>query len=170
MRVLVLNMDYSPINITSLRRGFALVFKGKAEIIIRDESNPINTYKNQYERPSVIRLLKYVSRPFIKVHLNRQNVFKRDGHKCVYCGSVDNLTIDHLIPKSRGGQNSWSNLITSCNLCNVRKGDKDLEIFLSEYGLGLTHKPFKPSHTYFMENSNKMNPEWKQFMFNKKNL
>jgi hypothetical protein len=109
-KVLVLNNDYTPINVTSLRRGFKLVFKGKAEIIYSDDDNPITSSFKKFQRPSVIRLIKYIYFPYRKVPLSRINVFKRDGNRCVYCGTVENLTIDHVLPKSRGGNNHWKNI------------------------------------------------------------
>jgi len=163
MKVLVLNMDYSPINVTSLQRGFKLVYMGKAEIISYDETPIITAYK-EYVKPTVIRLLKYVLVPFRKVQLNRQNIFKRDDNKCVYCGSRNRLTIDHVIPRAKGGTNTWKNLVTCCGSCNVRKGDKDLDVFLSEYGLTMSHKPFKPSFLYFVENMYNINSDWKFFI------
>lgn len=164
MRVLVLNMDYSPINITTLQQGFKLVFKGKAEIISHEKDNPILTERKKYIRPTVIRLLRYITLPFRKVNLNRQNVFRRDDHKCVYCGDKENLTLDHVIPRSKGGSNTWDNLLTSCGSCNVKKGDKDVDSFLNEYGLTMHHKPFKPTYLYFVEKINKVNSDWKQFV------
>jgi 5-methylcytosine-specific restriction endonuclease McrA len=164
MKVLVLNMDYSPINVTSLQRGFKLVFKGKAEIISHEEKKPITTEKKNYKRPTVIRLLRYISVPFRKVRLNRQNVFRRDDFKCVYCDSKNNLTLDHLIPKCKGGQNIWSNLITSCGKCNIKKGDKDVETFLEENNLKMSHQPFKPTYLYFVEKINNVNSDWKRFV------
>ena len=103
MKVLVLNMDYSPINITTIQRGFKLVFKGKAEIVTHEEKNPIKTERKSYRRPTVIRLLRYITLPFRKINLNRQNIYRRDGHKCIYCGSKNNLTLDHVTPKCKGG-------------------------------------------------------------------
>jgi hypothetical protein len=164
MKVLVLNMDYTPINITTLQRGFKLVFKGKAEVVSYDESSPIITTYKEYIKPTVIRLLKYVFVPFRKVHLNRQNIFKRDGNKCVYCGSKSRLTIDHLIPRAKGGTNTWKNLVTCCGHCNVKKGDKYVDVFLSENRLKISHKPFKPSFLYFIENMNDVNGDWKIFI------
>lgn len=164
MKVLVLNMDYSPINITTLQKGFKLVFKGKAEIISHEIENPIITEKKEYIRPTVIRLLKYITVPFRKVHLNRQNVFRRDDHKCVYCGSRERLTLDHVKPKSKGGENTWNNLVTCCGDCNVKKGDKDVNSFLNEFGFTMHHKPFKPTYLYFVEKINKVNCDWKQYV------
>lgn len=164
MKVLVLNMDYNPINVTSLKRGFKLVFKGKAEILTHEFNKPITTERREYKRPTVIRLLRYISVPFRKVRLNRQNIFRRDDYRCAYCGSKDNLTLDHLIPKCKGGQNTWSNLISSCGGCNVKKGDKDVEVFLSESNLKMSHQPFKPTYLYFVEKIKDVNPDWKQFV------
>ena len=164
MMVLVLNMDYSPINITTLHRGFKLVFKGKAEVVTHMEGQPIKTDKKIYKRPTVIRLLKYVFVPFRKVNLSRQNVFRRDDHKCVYCRSVHNLTLDHVIPRSKGGPNTWDNLVTCCGDCNVKKGDLDVDVFLEQHDLTMHHQPFRPTYLYFVEKINKVNNDWKQFV------
>jgi len=164
MKVLVLNMDYRPINVTTLQKGFKLVFKGKAEVITHESENPIVTDKKSYIRPTVIRLLTYIVIPFKKVHLSRQNVFKRDDDKCVYCGSENDLTIDHVIPRSKGGNNDWANLVTCCGTCNVKKCSKDVDEFLIEYGLTMRHKPFKPSYLYFVQKINTINNDWKSFL------
>ena len=164
MKVLVLNMDYSPINITTLQKGFNLVFKGKAEIVTHEERSPIKTERKSFKRPTVIRLLRYIVLPFRKVNLNRQNIFRRDDYKCIYCGSKERLTLDHVIPKSKGGPNTWKNLVTCCGDCNVKKGDKKVEDFLFEYNLKMHHQPFKPTYLYFVEKINKVNSDWKQFV------
>jgi 5-methylcytosine-specific restriction endonuclease McrA len=160
MKVLVLNMDYSPINVTSLKKGFKLVFKGKAEVISHDENNPIDTDRKTYKRPSVIRLLRYIYIPFKKVQLTRTNIYRRDDHKCVYCGSKNNLTLDHVLPKSRGGKNTWENLVTCCASCNVYKGDRIPE----EMNMKMSHKPFKPTYLYFVEKIQMVNSDWKIFV------
>jgi 5-methylcytosine-specific restriction endonuclease McrA len=164
MKVLVLNMDYSPINITTLQKGFKLVFKGKAEVVSHDDSNPIMTGSKTFRRPSVIRLLKYVYLPYKKVTMSRQNIYRRDDHKCIYCGSGDNLTLDHIIPKAKGGGNTWENLAVCCGTCNVRKGDKDVDVFLKEYGLTMRHKPFKPTYLYFVEKIQSVRSDWKYYV------
>jgi 5-methylcytosine-specific restriction endonuclease McrA len=140
------------------------VFKGKAEVITHESENPIITDKKSYIRPTVIRLLTYIVIPFKKVHLSRQNVFKRDDDKCVYCGSENDLTIDHVIPRSKGGNNDWANLVTCCGTCNVKKCSKDVDEFLIEYGLTMRHKPFKPSYLYFVQKINTINNDWKSFL------
>ena len=102
--VLVLNSDYTPLNVTSVQRGFVLVTKGKAEVLRSDE-NPIVTGYKTFIRPVIIRLLKYIRHRTRLNKPNRSRIYKRDGYECVYCGSKKNLTLDHVIPKSRGGSN-----------------------------------------------------------------
>jgi len=160
MKVLVLNMDYSPINVTTLQKGFKLVFKGKAEVVSHDEDNPIVTGQKDYRRPSVIRLLRYIYIPFKKVQLSRTNIYRRDDYKCIYCGSNENLTLDHVIPKSKGGGNTWENLATCCSSCNVRKGDTLLE----DTDMKMRHEPFKPTYLYFVEKIQRVRPDWKVFV------
>lgn len=138
-RVLVLNSDFSPLNVTTLRRGFVLVEKGKAEVLRKGED--IVTTIGNFVRPVVIRLLNYVKFRPKTIKVNRRRVFKRDDYTCLYCGSKKNLTIDHVIPKSKGGDNSWKNLATSCQRCNSNKGDKTPE----QAGMKLRHKPYEPS-------------------------
>lgn len=160
MQVLVLNSDYTPISITDLIRGFNLVFKGKAEIVEEIEENPIITDKKIYPRPSVIRLLKYIIIPFKKLSPSRDNIFKRDGFMCLYCPSKRDLTIDHIIPKSRGGGNTWENLGTCCTRCNCLKGDRTPE----EAKMKLRQVPFKPGYTYFMKNFAKVHKNWISYL------
>jgi CRISPR/Cas system Type II protein with McrA/HNH and RuvC-like nuclease domain len=124
--VLVLNFDYTPLNVTTFRRGFTLVDKGKAEVVKSDE-NPIVIGVKKYVRPLIIRLLKYIKFQTRKLRVNRNRIFKRDGNQCVYCGSKRDLTIDHVMPKSRGGTNEWTNLVTCCSKCNIKKGNKTPE-------------------------------------------
>lgn len=156
--VLVLNADYSPMNITSLKKGFKLVFKGKAEVVSEDNAFSIVTDKRTFYRPSIIRLVKYVSYPYKKIPLSKQNIFKRDNFTCAYCPSTKDLTLDHIIPKSKGGGNTWLNLTTCCFKCNAKKGDKSLE----EVGMVLLRKPFQPSHFYFLSKL-AVKEEWKVY-------
>jgi CRISPR/Cas system Type II protein with McrA/HNH and RuvC-like nuclease domain len=139
-QVLVLNFDFTPLNVTSLQRGFILVIKGKAEIIEAD-ANPIVTAYKEYVRPLIIRLLRYINYRGNSIRVNRQRVFKRDDHQCVYCGSQKELTIDHVQPRSRGGRNTWTNLVTCCSKCNHKKGNKTPE----EANMKLKKKPYEPT-------------------------
>ena len=139
-KVLVLNSDYSPMNVTSVCRGFILVNKGKAEIL-KSGDNPIKTGMTEYVRPLIIRLLNYVKYRSQKLRINRPRVYRRDKYECVYCGSKKNLTIDHILPKSKGGENTWMNLITCCSPCNRYKGDRTPE----EANMLMRFKPYEPS-------------------------
>lgn len=140
--VLVLNYDYTPLNVTTIRRGFILVDKGKAEIVKSDESPIIAGYKT-YVRPLIIRLLKYIKHFSRNLRANRARIYKRDNHQCVYCGSNKNLTLDHVMPKSRGGSNDWTNLVTSCFKCNLKKSNRTPE----EAKMVMRHKPYTPTLT-----------------------
>ncbi len=160
MKVLVLNNDFTPVSVTDIARGFKLVYKGKAEVLEHDESNPIVTDQQVYKRPSVIRLLKYVVLPFKKLKPTRENIFRRDGLKCLYCDSTKNLTIDHVIPRSRGGGNTWENLATCCSKCNVTKGSKTP----AEAEMKMRHKPFKPGYGYFIRNFSKGMDVWTSYL------
>jgi CRISPR/Cas system Type II protein with McrA/HNH and RuvC-like nuclease domain len=138
-QVLVLNSDFSPHNVTTLRRGFILVEKGKAEVLQKGED--IITSVGNFVRPLVIRLLNYVRYRPKGIGITRKRIFKRDNYECCYCGSKRNLTIDHVIPKSRGGSNYWDNLVTSCGRCNSNKDNMTPE----EAGLKMRYKPTVPS-------------------------
>lgn len=154
--VLVLNYDYTPLNITTVRRGFVLVTKGKAEIVKSSDENPIVAGYKTFVRPVIIRLLKYISHFRKSIRPNRNRIYKRDGNQCVYCGSTKNLTLDHILPKSRGGSNSWTNLVTSCQKCNLKKANKTPE----EARMPLKHEPFIPT---MIDQNFILNKVWEDF-------
>ena len=139
-KVLVLNADFTPINVTTVYKGFTLVSKGKAEIL-KASDRPLLSGMGEFVRPLIIRLLNFVKYRIHKLKINRQRLYRRDNHECAYCGSKRNLTIDHIIPKSRGGQNTWMNLVTCCSSCNRLKDDKTPE----EAGMKLNIKPYEPT-------------------------
>lgn len=150
MGVLVLNADYTPLNVTSYKRGFVLVDKGKAEVVKSDD-NPIMSGYKTHIRPLIIRLFKYITYHTRGLRANRNRIYRRDGHECVYCGSTNQLTLDHVIPRSRGGENTWTNLVTCCFKCNLKKGDRTPE----EARMKMKHQPFAPSlvgEDSFLEN------------------
>jgi len=157
--ILVLNADFLPINVTTFKQAFKLVWKGKAEII-EDTGITLDTSINKYHKPSVIRLTKYVYVPHRKIVLSRENIFKRDDNKCAYCGSTKNLTLDHIDPRSKGGLNTWENLVTCCFPCNLKKGDKTPE----QAGMKLNIKPFRPNPFYFISRVYKNKEDWKQYL------
>lgn len=120
--VLVLNTTYEPINVCPLKRALVLVIKDRAEIV---ESGPqrIHSERLTFVRPTVVRLRNHVKIPSgERRRISRRAVMARDGFRCQYCGSTRQLTLDHVIPVSRGGRTTWENLVTSCAPCNVRKG------------------------------------------------
>lgn len=139
-KVLVLNADYTPLNVITFRRGFHLVNNGKAEVLKSSEVPVITGYKT-FVRPLIIRLINYVKFRVKNIRVNRIRIYKRDGHTCVYCGSKKNLTIDHVIPKSKGGKNTWNNLVTCCSGCNLYKGDRTPE----QAQMTMRVKPYEPS-------------------------
>jgi len=159
--VLVLNYDYTPLNVTSLRRGFVLVDKGKAEVL-REYENPIMTTVGNFIRPLIIRLLKYIKfRRKRDIKISRARIYQRDKYVCVYCGGNKKLTIDHVIPKSRGGSNGWNNLVTCCSRCNSFKGDKTPE----EAGMKLRFKPTVPNLFSRVVDEN-VEKVWSEFDYN----
>ena len=137
-QVLVLNASYEPLNITTWRRALVMVLKGKAEGLEHDSSRWI---RGDTMLPTVIRLRQYVRVPYKQLPLTRRNLFHRDGHRCQYCGSsADQLSIDHVVPRSRGGLDTWENVTTACLPCNVRKGNRTPR----EASMPLMGKPHRP--------------------------
>jgi 5-methylcytosine-specific restriction endonuclease McrA len=124
--VLVLNQNYEPLNVCNVRRAILLVFDGKAEVL---EEHPrlVHSATRAFPMPSVIRLVYLIRRPRPRVKLTRREVFIRDAYTCQYCGRQGHdLTIDHIVPRHRGGEHSWENLVSACKTCNHRKGGKTL--------------------------------------------
>lgn len=160
-KVLVLNYDYTPVNITNITKAVKLVIKEKAEII-KEGSHILRSEKITFKVPSIIRLLNYVKIKFFKVVLTKKNILIRDNFKCVYCLTNKNLTIDHLIPKSKGGKNDWLNLVTCCESCNKKKGDKTLE----ESNMIIHQRPYKPTYYTFLRSYlNKNVSDWNPYVF-----
>ncbi len=146
-KVLVLNSNYTPINIIDVYKGFLMVFDGKAEII-KTYDNPIRGVDKVYDRPFIIRLLSYVRYTRFKIKPTRLRILKRDGYTCVYCGNKKNITLDHVLPRSRGGNNDWLNLVACCSSCNKFKDDRTPE----EAGMAFIKNPYEPE--IFFEFSN----------------
>jgi len=160
-KVLVLNASYEPLNITSWQRAIVLVLKGKAEQI---EHNGRFIYPD-LPLPTVIRLRYYVRMPYKEIPLTRRNVFSRDCHTCQYCGYTgEDLTLDHVFPRSRRGGDTWENLVTACVRCNVKKGNRTPE----EAEMPLEHKPRRPHSSLFFEVRKYLNsgshPEWQKYV------
>lgn len=138
--VLVLNQNYEPLNVCNVRRAIVLVFDGKAEVL-ETHGAVVTTPSRCYPSPSVIRMVYLIHRPRPRVKLTRREVFIRDHYTCQYCGrQAHDLTIDHVVPKSRGGAHSWDNLVSACKPCNHRKGGK----LLRDVRMNLKRSPIEP--------------------------
>lgn len=136
---------------------------GKVDIVSSNARKTIRSTRREYPFPSVIRLKGYVNLPYKKIILTRKNILRRDGHKCGYCGRSDlPLTIDHIIPKSKGGSDSWENLVSACLPCNNKKGDRSLD----EANLKLKINPYTPNHILFIKNNaGRIDDSWKPYLF-----
>jgi 5-methylcytosine-specific restriction endonuclease McrA len=163
-KVLILNQDYSALTICSVQKAFILVYLNKAELVIEANDRLLRTVSTTYPMPSIIRLFKYVNLPYKGVMLSRQNILKRDGYRCQYCLHTEDLTLDHVIPKSRGGRSSWDNLVTACKRCNSKKGD----FTPAEAGMPLQQSPYKPSFIVFLRDfSGPIQEDWKPYLSKK---
>ncbi len=145
MKVIVLNADFSPINVTSLKRGYKLVYMGKAEVL--DTYDEYMVVTKRILRPRIIRLLTFVRLPYRYLIPSRHNIYKRDGYTCVYCNSRDHLTLDHVLPKSRGGCDTWENMVTCCSKCNRKKDNRTPE----EAGFKMYKRPFAPTLSHLLD-------------------
>ena len=146
-QVLVLNASYEPLNVCSVRRAHVLVFKGKAEVI-EELGVPLHSASSTFPWPHVIRLITYVRVPrAVQRKISRRALFARDGWRCAYCGTGSGrLTLDHIVPRSRGGESVWENVVTACAPCNHRKGSRTLE----EARMELLRMPKAPAPVLFI--------------------
>jgi 5-methylcytosine-specific restriction endonuclease McrA len=161
-QVLVLNASYEPLNVTTVRRAHVLVFKGKAEVVEKLEE-PLRSATDTYPRPHVIRLVQYVRVPrTLQRKISRRALFARDGWRCMYCGTTGGrLTLDHVVPRSRGGDSVWENVVTSCAPCNLRKGNR----LLHEVQMELPHPPRPPAPVLFIRLATPKIPQrWEQYL------
>jgi len=161
-RVLLLNASYEPLNVCSLRRAHVLVYKGKAEVI-EELDRPLRSATDTYRWPHVIRLVHYVRVPrLVQRKISRRALFARDNWRCVYCGtSGGRLTLDHVIPRSRGGDSSWENVVTSCAPCNLRKGNR----LPHEIQMVLPDRPRPPAPVLFIRLATpKIPSRWERYL------
>src|SRR5881392_778472 len=145
-RVLVLNASFEPINVCTERRAVVMIFKGVARM---EEHNGhmLHSQKIELHAPSVIRLTEYRHIPFERRSLSRKNILMRDHSCCQYCGqqfAPSELTLDHVVPRSRGGQSTWDNLVASCKVCNGKKRNR----LLKEVNMRLLRQPRPLSQEY----------------------
>jgi 5-methylcytosine-specific restriction endonuclease McrA len=145
--ILVLNSSYEPLHFTNWKRAVVLLFKEKARLISK----------------RVIRLVNYVKIPFKHgkdAYPTRSLIYKRDDHECQYCGTTKDLTLDHVIPRSKGGQDTWENLVTCCIKCNLKKGDK----LLSETNMTLKKTPEAPFNRVYLDLQKSRVSEWVDYV------
>lgn len=162
-RVLLLNATFEPLAALPLRRAIVLVVCGKAEVVHQDPQGVVlRSATLQVDVPSVIRLSTYVRVPYRgHIPLTRSALMHRDGFRCAYCGGRAQ-TIDHVVPRSRGGTHSWQNCVACCAKCNHRKADK----LLSEIGWRprvVPHTPRGP-HWKLLAHSREEDPLWQQYL------
>lgn len=143
--ILVLNASFEPLNIVNWKRAVVLLIKEKATVITK----------------GVIKLKEFINVKYNRFLVTRKMIYERDGYKCLYCGSSSNLSVDHVIPKSRGGEDSWTNLVTACLSCNSKKGNKTPE----EAGMILKVKPTKPRSKIDLQILRSGNSVWREFSY-----
>lgn len=144
--VLVLNQNYEPLNITSVRRAIVLLCMGKAEVV-KDDTGYVHTIDESYRIPTVVRLSYFVRRPVPELKLSRKSVLARDDYTCQYCGGRGpTLTLDHVIPRDRGGATEWENLVCCCLRCNNKKGNRTPH----EARMHLCRQPRKPRYVPYI--------------------
>jgi hypothetical protein len=157
--VLVLNRFFQPVQLATVKRAFVLLYGGAAKALdeageeydfdvwrglpVRDDDDGLSIIGGALRVPRVLHLHRYDRTPKVTVRLTRRNLMFRDAHQCQYCGKqppLRDLNIDHVLPRSRGGADSWENLVTACRVCNLRKGWRTPE----EASMRLARKPFRP--------------------------
>ncbi|MBF8266582.1 MAG: endonuclease [Dehalococcoidia bacterium] len=159
--VLLLNQNYEPLNLCTVRRAVVLLDGGKAELL-ENGRGEIKTPSRAVPIPSVIRLVYLVRRPLIQRRLSRKEVFLRDKHTCRYCGrETKQLTLDHVMPRYRGGAHSWENVVSACVSCNHRKAGRTPE----EAGIKLVGEVRSPrANPYSMFLQRPLQDEWHRFL------
>jgi 5-methylcytosine-specific restriction endonuclease McrA len=141
-QVLLLNITYEPLKIINWKKAITLLLLGKVEVV-EEYGKEVHSVSFTIRLPSVVRLLRMVKKPVTPIRFSRQNIYARDKYRCQYCGSTyspEELTYDHVLPKSRGGRTEWANIVTCCVPCNRRKGGRTP----SEAGMSLVRKPERP--------------------------
>lgn len=160
--VLVLNRHFQPVGVTTAKRAFVLLYGGTAhaldeqgeaydfelwrDVHVREIDDLLPVVGGSLRIPRVLHLPRYDRTPRVAVRLTRRNLMLRDGHQCQYCGKcppLRELNIDHVMPRCRGGGDSWENLVTSCRPCNLRKGRKTPD----EAEMLLARRPYRPKWT-----------------------
>lgn len=161
MRTLVLNAGYEPLAVVSFKRALMLVMSRKASVVECVDGDPVRSATEEHDRPAVILLTRYVRVPRGRaVPVSRRGVLRRDGHRCAYCGRPA-TTIDHVLPRSRGGKDSWENLVAACVKCNNVKSDRTPQ----EMGWELRFPPAPPRGTaWSVRGADRTDPSWTPYL------
>ncbi len=161
--VLVLNQSYEPLHVCRVRRAIVLIYENKAEML-ENGSGHLHTANLDIPVPSVIRLAMLVKRPPRKERkLTRYEIFKRDRYKCQYCGKeTKTLTLDHVMPRFRGGQHTWENVVTACVQCNRIKAGRTPH----EARMKLLTQPAPPKHNsmFYLPSYQQVRTEWQKYL------
>ena len=165
MDVLLLNYSFEPLKIISWNKALTLFFRRKVDILEKYSHRIIRSSTKEFHMPSVVRLKRYIYlQKYSKLRLSKENIFFRDSYSCAYCKkhfSKKDLTLDHILPLSRGGTKSWENLITACKNCNNKKGN---QVTLDR---SVSHQAFEPSIQSFIQirmNTHAIPKEWKLYL------
>ena len=162
-KVLILNQNYEPMSVINVKKAVVLLYLGKAELVESHDGKRVHAVSMSMPFPSIVRLSVFVKVPFKKIILSRKNILRRDGHRCQFCGRGDiPLTVDHVLPASRGGEETWENLVCACVDCNNVKGDRTPD----EARMPLRRKPMRPNHVTFIRYFvSTLDERWKPYLF-----
>jgi len=159
--VLVLNQNYQPLNVCNVRRAVSLLGRGKAESL-QDSGGYLHSAYAALAEPAVIRLVYLVKRPLHRRRLSRREVFARDRYQCQYCGTYTRaLTVDHVIPRSKGGLHTWTNVVSACDACNHHKAGRTPR----DAGMKLLRQPQEPRpNPYALFHNGTVMDSWRPFL------
>ena len=158
--VLLLNSTFEALRVVSLKRGVSLVIAGRAEVVEESDDEYLRSERMAMPVPLVIRLKRFVRVPYrARLPLSRKNLMARDHGKCVYCGRAGS-TIDHVVPRSKGGQHEWENVVLACSPCNQKKGNKTLK----ELGWDLHVTPKAPHGLVWFVIGLQTEPAWEPYL------
>jgi len=163
--VLFLDSDWRPLRVASWQRAISDLFSGKIEVLVYSKDKTIQGVTESYPMPSVVRVLRRFNRKKIAIKFSRLNIYSRDRFVCQYCGKrfmSEDLTFDHVNPRSKGGKTTWNNIVAACVPCNTQKADRTL----AEAGMRLLRKPVKPDYLPVVSvrmSSSRIPAEWKDY-------
>ncbi len=150
-------------SVINVKKAIVLLYLGKVELIESYQGREVRAVSMSMPSPSIVRLSVYVRVPYKKIILSRKNILRRDGHRCQYCGRSDaTLTVDHVMPVSRAGEDTWENLVCACVNCNNKKSDRTPD----EARMPLRRTPMRPNHVTFIRHFvGSLDERWKPYLF-----